>query len=103
MIGRSGRCLKQRRHLSSVERSNTRIAVTRYEENGGVFRSLFYVLIRRIGVQPDKLLGIVRTAVRGNPVGTFEEFLKSQHVEKWILTNHGPIQIRALCESDAHE
>src|SRR5260370_3698537 len=82
---------------------NPRIAVGSHEEHGRVERSLLYMMVGRISIEPLKLFGIVRGAVLGNPQLGDLEVLIAQHVKQRHLADYGPEQVRTLGESSTHQ
>src|SRR5260370_10840516 len=95
--------LKPRSHFASVQGSDSRISVASHKECRGIFRSFHHPVVRGIGIKKFELIGVFRAAVFGYPIGAFEKFLVTQHVQERIGTHYRAEKLWALSDRRAHQ
>jgi hypothetical protein len=75
------------------------VPIARYKKNGRVIDVLYYVVIRRIGVERTEVFGVIDRTVFVPPSRGMVKFLVTDHIEEWRDADHRSKELGPLCQN----
>src|SRR5579863_5480542 len=90
--------LQQSRHLARVQWVDAGVAVAANQKHRWIPGAFLHMLIRRVGIQVLKLLGVLGRTIFRHPKAPHQELLVTQHVQQRVAAHDRPEKIGALSE-----